>query len=64
MRLKIRCDWAADPPGELMTSATAFAPDTENARSSSGATLDMASPCLNGTTAPMAPERRTTGMMG
>ena len=44
MRLKIRCDCAAEPPGELMTSATAFAPGTEKARSSMGATLAMASP--------------------
>ena len=48
MRLKIRCDCAAEPPGELMTSATAFAPGTEKARSSIGATFAMARPGAQG----------------
>ena len=64
MRLKIRCDCAAEPPGELMTSATALAPGTEKARSRSGATLDMATPVRSGITAPMGPDSRNTGMMG
>src|SRR5215217_2273131 len=64
IRLKIRCDCAAEPPGELMTRATAFAPGTEKARSSRGATLDMASPERRGITAPMGPDRRTTGTTG
>ena len=64
MRRKIRCDCAADPPGELITSATACACGTENARSSKGATLDMANPERSGIAAPMAPLSRTTGTTG
>ena len=33
MRRKIRCDCTAEPPGELITSATAFAPRTAKALS-------------------------------
>ena len=64
MRRKMRWDCAADPPGELITSATAFAPGIEKARSSIGATFAMARPARRGITAPMAPDRRTTGTTG
>ena len=43
-RLKMRCDCAAEPPGELITSATAFRPGSEKARSSMGAVLAIDNP--------------------
>ena len=64
MRRKIRCDCAADPPGELMTIATAAASRVAKARSSAGATAAIESPCRSGITAPITPDSRTTGTAG
>src|SRR5215469_9238847 len=65
MRWPISADCTADPPGELMASATALAPRMPKARASSGAADSTESP-----RAPrrlpdvMAPVRRTTGTVG
>ena len=44
MRRKIRCDCTGEPPGELMTIATAGAPFTAKARSSGPASVDSVTP--------------------
>ena len=48
MRRKIRCDCAGEPPGELISSATARALRVENARSSVRATPASVSPGRSG----------------
>src|SRR5262249_38425382 len=57
----MRWDCTAEPPGELIASATAEALRTENARSSERATDEMVSPGRNGVPKPITPESRTTG---
>src|SRR3974390_1711902 len=64
MRAWIRCDCAGDPPGELISSATARAPLTAKARSSVRAIDDIMRPGLSGVATPMVPDRRTTGTIG
>src|SRR5215831_10863455 len=56
----MRCDCTAEPPGELMASATA-APFMAKARSRERATVEMVRPGLSGVEKPITPERRTTG---
>ena len=51
-------------PGELISSATAFAFFMENARSSILATPGSVMPCRRGVTAPITPESLTTGTKG
>src|SRR5262249_27400318 len=65
MRWAISADCTGDPPGELMASATAFAPGKAKARASKGATVSIDSP-RRPSTAPAAitPESRTTGTAG
>src|ERR1043166_5273583 len=57
----MRCDCTAEPPGELIASATAEALRNENARSSERAIEDMVSPGRNGVEKPITPDMRTTG---
>ena len=64
IRLKIRCDWAGDPPGELTMSATALRSFREKARSSIAAVPAIESPARSGREAPIAPDRRTTETRG
>src|SRR5262245_33827543 len=63
MRWKISRDCTADPPGELTTMATAPLAMAK-ARSSGPATLVIDRPGRSGVTAPMTPDRRTTGTTG
>src|SRR5215472_16651529 len=57
----MRWDCTAEPPGELIASATAEALRTEKARSSGRATDEMVSPGRKGVETPITPESRTTG---
>src|SRR5262249_50311479 len=57
----MRCDCTAEPPGELIASATAEALRSENARSSERATDEMVSPGRSGVEKPITPDIRTTG---
>src|ERR1051326_3783415 len=57
----MRCDCTAEPPGELIASATAEALRSENARSSERATDEMVSPGRSGVEKPITPDMRTTG---
>src|ERR1700756_2338855 len=57
----MRCDCTAEPPGELIASATAEALRSENARSSERATEEMVSPGRSGVEKPITPDMRTTG---
>ena len=61
MRRWIRCDCTGEPPGELISSATALARRIVNARSSGRATLASVSPGRSGVERPIAPDSRTTG---
>src|SRR5882724_9596186 len=54
-------DCTGEPPGELITSATAFAFFIEKARSSVLATPASDMPGRSGVTAPITPDSRTTG---
>src|ERR1700722_12346701 len=60
----MRCDCTAEPPGELMSSATALALRVLKARSSVRATPASVSPGRSGVEKPITPVRRTTGTMG
>src|SRR5262245_57869684 len=55
------CDCTAEPPGELMTSATALAPRCLNALSNVRARPNSVSPGRSGVAKPMTPASRTTG---
>src|SRR5262249_13829609 len=57
----MRCDCTAEPPGELIASATADALRSENARSSERATDEMVSPGRSGVEKPITPDMRSTG---
>ena len=61
MRRWIRCDCTGEPPGELIASATAFAPRVVKAFSSGRAVLASVSPGRSGVESPIVPESRTTG---
>src|SRR3954447_348496 len=61
MRRKICRDCTGEPPGELITSATALALRVAKARSSILATPPSVMPGRNGVTAPITPASRTTG---
>src|SRR5688572_21815415 len=61
MRRKIRLDWTGLPPGELMTMATDFALDIENAFSIGPASVDSERPGRSGAAMPIAPESFSTG---
>ena len=58
------CDCTGEPPGELITSATARAARMPKARSSGRATVASARPGFSGVEKPMTPESRTTGTTG
>ena len=60
----MRCDCTAEPPGELMTSATAFARLIAKARSRSFAEFAKVMPAASGVERPIAPVSRTTGTIG
>ena len=64
MRLKMRCDWDGEPPGELMIKATARAWGIAKARSNDLAMVESSNPGRSGVTTPMTPARRTTGTTG
>ena len=64
MRWNTRCDCTAEPPGELISSATARARGQAKARSSGFATDASVSPGRSGVENPMTPESRTTGTTG
>src|SRR5215831_4964304 len=57
----MRCDCTAEPPGELIASATAEALRTANARSSERAIEEMVRPGRSGVEKPITPDMRTTG---
>ena len=61
MRRWIRCDCTGEPPGELISSATALARRVVNAFSSGRATLASVRPGRSGVERPIAPDSRTTG---
>src|ERR1700744_3480080 len=61
MRKKIWRDCTGEPPGELITSATALAFLVANARSSVRAMPASDIPGRSGVTAPITPDSRTTG---
>src|SRR5215510_8995956 len=60
----MKCDCTGEPPGELMSSATARALRTENARSSWRAIDASMRPGRRGLDTPMTPASRTTGTIG
>src|ERR1700704_2227803 len=64
MRLKMRCDWTGDPPGEFTTIATVGSLETLNALSIGPATEASARPGRKGVTMPIGPEKRSTGTTG
>src|ERR1700752_1156421 len=64
MRWNARCDCTADPPGELISSATARARGHANARSSGFATEASVRPGRSGVEKPITPLSRTTGTVG
>ena len=64
MRWNTRCDWTAEPPGELISSATARARGHAKARSSGFATDASVKPGRSGVEKPMTPVSRTTGTTG
>src|SRR6476620_11140917 len=64
MRRKIRLDCTGDPPGELITTATAGNFDIVNARSIAPAAVVSDSPGRSGVTMPMGPDSLNTGTTG
>src|SRR6516225_3698939 len=64
IRWNSRCDWTGEPPGELITSATARALRIAKARSSGRATWASVRPGRNGVEKPITPESLTTGTTG
>jgi hypothetical protein len=64
MRRMIRCDCDGEPPGELITSATARALRVAKARSSDRAVVDSIRPGRSGDDTPITPVSRTTGTTG
>src|SRR5262245_8130682 len=64
MRLKIRCDWTGEPPGELTVIATLGNLEAVKAFSMAPASDAKARPGLNGVTMPIAPVKRKTGTIG
>src|SRR5215510_14725618 len=64
IRRKMRCDCDGEPPGELMTKASARVRGIAKARSNDLAIVESSSPGRRGVTTPMTPARRTTGTTG
>ena len=64
MRLWIRCDWTAAPPGELTMIATAGAALMAKALASSGSTLASDRLGRSPGPVPIEPDSRTTGTTG
>ncbi len=64
MRLKMRCDWTGDPPGEFTTIATVGNLEKLKALSIGPATEASASPGRKGVTMPIGPVNRSTGTTG
>src|SRR5262245_26556111 len=64
MRLAISEDCTAEPPGELMASATAVTPPTEKLRSSVRARPLSDRPLRQGPSGPMTPTSRSTATTG
>src|SRR5215813_8094382 len=64
MRLKIRCDCTAEPPGEFTTTATVGSFDRPNALLIGSATEARARPGRSGVTMPIGPMKCSTGTTG
>lgn len=60
----MRLDCTAEPPGELMTTATEGSFDISKARSIAVAHEAIASPGRSGVTRPIGPSKRSTGTTG
>ena len=60
----MRLDCTGEPPGELMTTATAGIFDSSKAFSMALAAWPIDRPGRNGVAMPMGPEKRSTGTTG